>query len=289
MRLKILEVSPYFSPYVGGQEQYVRSLGRYLVKKGHQVHVITSKYPKTSSLETIDGMTVERHTVLMRLLRNPISFGYLKIGKISENFDIVHAHNEHSFSSLICALLKENSRFPLVMTNHGQLSFGDSYKDLIEKSYYVTLCKKILSRCDKIVVLSNSDRKKIISLNHKFTSKVLLVPNAIDADRLSGIESSGSVDYTPSAFTFLYVGRIIKRKGLEWLFKAIKIIKNKGEKIKLVLIGDGEDMHYFKNLSQSYSISDLIEFRGAVTNSELVYYYKNSDVFVLPSLSEGLP
>jgi glycosyltransferase involved in cell wall biosynthesis len=70
--MKILQVSPYFPPHIGGQERYIFNLSKYLVKWGHEVHVITSNFPKTKEYEEIEGITVERQKVIMRPLRNPL-------------------------------------------------------------------------------------------------------------------------------------------------------------------------------------------------------------------------
>lgn len=43
--MKILQIVPYYLPYVGGQENYIANLCEYLVKCGHKVIVITSNYP----------------------------------------------------------------------------------------------------------------------------------------------------------------------------------------------------------------------------------------------------
>mgnify|MGYP000144326075 CR=1 FL=1 len=141
--MKILQFVPYFLPYPGGQERYVYNLSKYLVKMGHEVHVITSNFPKSKKFEEIDGITVERYTLIARPLRNPIVPKFLLVPKRFKDFDIIHIHNEHAFSSMVAAYAKRNGDFPLVLTNHGQLKFGNYLADTIERAYMKTFGKKI--------------------------------------------------------------------------------------------------------------------------------------------------
>jgi len=80
-----------------------------------------------------------------------------------------------------------------------------------------------------------------------------------------------------SVKNFLYVGRLAKVKNLEWL---IDRFKNHPE-LDLTIIGAGELEEKLKSMS-----SPNIHIIGPVLNTELPQYYKNADVFVLPSLYE---
>ena len=88
--MRILQLVPYFPPYIGGQERYVYNLSKYLVRMDHEVHIITSNFPKSEEQEIMDGITIERHKCLARPFRNPITPTFLTLGKKIKKFDVVH-------------------------------------------------------------------------------------------------------------------------------------------------------------------------------------------------------
>ena len=293
--MRILQVAPYFTPYPGGQERYVYNLSKYLVKMGHEVHVITSNYPKTKSFEEIDGITIERHKVFARILRNPITPGFLKIRGMIRNFDITHMHNEHSFSAMITAYQKKRYDFPLILTNHGQLRFGNFFSDAFEKIYNQSVGKNIFRSANRIVALSSSDAEYISSLGIE-SKKISILPNAIDLSEFAPYNNLDNIDFlkrynVEGKRIVLFVGQIIQRKGIEYLLKSVKYVMklSRENNIVFLVIGKGGFLEKAKNIVKNLNISDLIVFTGEIPFSELVEAYKSADVFVLPSLSEGLP
>jgi glycosyltransferase involved in cell wall biosynthesis len=291
--MKILQVAPYFTPYLGGQEKYIHHLSKKLVKNKQEVTVLTSNYPETSPYEFMDGIKVVRKDILMKPLRNPISPGFLRLNKISKEYDVIHLHNEYSFPVMIAAALK-NKKTPLILTNHlGQLNFENKLKNKIGNIYLKTVGKWIWRKCDAIIALSDSQKEFLTSIEPEISSKIHVVPNAIDLDSLK--QSSLRIGENKfledqKNFTLLYVGQLIKRKGLKWLILAINILKNEFPQLKLVLVGDGEDREYFQKMVTQLKLENHIEFKGRIEDTnELVVLYKYSNAFVLPSLSEGLP
>lgn len=287
--MKILQISPYFIPYLGGQEKYVYNLSKELVNNGHEVHVLTSNFPKSKKYEVMDGINVHRKSVNARILRNPISIGFFEFPKIVGNFDIVHMHNEYGFSSMIPALYKNKKKFPLILTNHiGTLKFENYFKDLFSHFYLNTIGKRILKRSDIITVLSESHKNHLSSINPEFSKKILISKNAIDINLFKKMKN---VKKSNDGFThLLYVGQLIKRKGLKWLIEAIGIISTERDDFKLSIVGDGEDKVYFQNIVKKLNLNNYIEFKGRIDSiHEIVNLYENADIFILPSLAEGLP
>jgi glycosyltransferase involved in cell wall biosynthesis len=293
--MKVLQVVPYFSPYLGGQEKYVYNLSKNLVKMGHKVHVITSNFPKTKNFEKIDGVTVERHNVLVRFLRNPITPNFFKIKKMIKDFDVIHVHNEHSFSTVVTAYLKSKHNFPLILTNHGQLKFGSFFADLFENIYNQSVGKNIFRVTDTIVALSPSDAKYISSFGVE-SEKISILPNAIDISDFVPYIKTNNNDFLKKynierKQIILFVGQIIPRKGIEYLINAVRlVIKASPENdIIFLVVGEGEFLEKAKEIVRNLNIHDFVVFTGEIPFSELVQAYKSANVFILPSLSEGLP
>lgn len=292
--MKILQVAPYFMPYKGGQEFYVQNLCKHLVEHGHEIHIITSDFPKETQLKLSDGITIDRYPVVLRILRNPIIPDIYKIRKRLNEFDVVHVHNEHSFPAMIMAFLRIKYKFPLIITQHGQLIFGNFFLDLIEKIYTQSIGKFIFRRADKIICLSNSDKKYVSKFINKM-EKIEVMPNAIDKNLLSTVNKN-SIDLISKygikeKKIVLFVGQLIKRKGVDYLIKAIPHILKKSQKRNFVflIIGTGDFLNTVRQIAENLKVTDFIIFTNNVSFSELIQAYECSDVYVLPSLSEGLP
>ena len=77
--MKILQLTPYFLPYMGGIEKYVHNLSKFLVERGHELEIITSNFPKTKKFEIMDDIVIRRHACVVRPLRNAIVPSFLSL------------------------------------------------------------------------------------------------------------------------------------------------------------------------------------------------------------------
>jgi glycosyltransferase involved in cell wall biosynthesis len=89
----------------------------------------------------------------------------------------------------------------------------------------------------------------------------------------------------------LFVGRIVREKGLFQLIEATHLFNSLYYPCTLTLVGEGKDLHNLQDFSSKIGIQHNVNFKGLMKNSsdELINQYKDSDVFVLPSYSEGMP
>jgi len=90
---------------------------------------------------------------------------------------------------------------------------------------------------------------------------------------------------TKKVYDLIFIGRISKEKNLPMLFKAFRELKKEIPSIKLCVVGDGPEKEC---LEREYG-GEGIHFSGYVEHSELPEYYNKSKIFILTSVSEGLP
>ncbi len=291
--MKILQVCPYFYPYLAGQEKYVLQLSKKLQKYGEKVEVFTMNHSKLQRCEEIENIRVHRFNIIATLLNNPISIEFLYIFPKLKYFDIIHIHNEHSFSSFIIFIYNIFNKKPLVLTCHGQLIFGSALKDWFEKIYSRTVGKLIFNSATKIIALSEEDKGYISSLGIKET-KILVLPNAIEIDDLNKKVlnqefNSNIIEKFVDKRVILFVGRIIERKGIEYIIKCIpKVIENFNDTV-FVLIGNGEYKLQAEKFCEELEVEEHVIFLSNISDTTLFDYYKSAEIFILPSLSEGLP
>jgi glycosyltransferase involved in cell wall biosynthesis len=290
--MKILQVCPYFYPFLAGQEQYVLQLSKKLLKYGEHVDVYTSNYSNLQDFEIIDGIHVHRFDMITAPLNNPISITFLGIFRKLKSFDVVHIHNEHSFFSFITCLCNIYHKKPIVLTCHGQLIFGSYFKDLFEKIYSRTIGKFMFNAATKIIALSEEDKIYISSIGVD-TNKIHVLPNAIDTDDLdkqiaTEIDAKLSEKFVDNRL-ILFVGRIIPRKGIEYIIKCVKDVIGQFDDAIFILIGNGEYKSNAEQLCKEQGIEDHVIFLSGLPDEIFFSYYKLAEICILPSLSEGLP
>jgi teichuronic acid biosynthesis glycosyltransferase TuaC len=86
----------------------------------------------------------------------------------------------------------------------------------------------------------------------------------------------------------LFVGRLVKLKGLNTLLKAISILPKK-EGFKVLIVGDGPEKNSLIGLSKKLGLEHVLTFCGEVRGNKLLKLYSLADLFILPSLTEGRP
>jgi len=87
----------------------------------------------------------------------------------------------------------------------------------------------------------------------------------------------------------LFVSRLIERKGLQFLMPALASLGPDVGPWRLVVVGDGPRHEALLSQAMELGLTDRIEWLGQVAHDELSAIYRRADLFVLPSLSEGMP
>jgi len=116
-------------------------------------------------------------------------------------------------------------------------------------------------------------------------SKLIYVPLGIDpADFVSANQR-----VSPSVPRLLCVGRLAPEKGQSLLLEAIADLKGRGRIVHLRLVGDGPDRAFLEQRSAELGIAQYVEFAGWIDHGVMNKAYAETDLFVLPSLVEGIP
>lgn len=294
--MKIAQITPYFLPHTGGVERYVYNLSKNLVKDGHTIEVFTSNVPQSRDVEFIDGILVRRLKCIGEPLRNPIIPSILLQLEKLKKFDVIHVHNLYSSVALAVPLLKKFCKVPLILTHHGQLIYGEPVKDTCVKIYEKSIEKSILNSVDLSVVLSKSDAQYISSYGIN-DDKIEILPNAIcpaDFSNYTNVDTTNfdRIYHLEGKKRVLFVGEVTHRKGIETLIKAIPLLRDKNsplEGVVFIIVGSGENLSDAKKLVHDLKIEQHVVFTGRLSFFELMQAYRSADLFVLPSISEGLP
>lgn len=302
--MRICFISNLYPPFViGGAEISVRRAVEGLVKKGHGVLVITTSPDRNSYIEEINGVKVYRINPLNLYtiyntqnqpaifkpiwhvfdLWNPHSYVIIKNILKKEKPDIVHINNFGGLSLSVFNVVK-SLKIPSIFTAH----------------CYSLICPRGSLLNSDGMICNNPPKlcRLYIKIQKFFVNKkidLVTAPSQFVIDKLKasgvfedvktmkvplGIElSDKKSEKNYEILDILYVGRLIKHKGVHILIKAFKELKQKN--IKLHILGKGPYADEFKKLAGS---DQRIIFYGFVPDEDLMKLYKKANITAVPSI-----
>ena len=275
-KLKILNLVGKYYPDIGGTEQECRNLAKQFIKDGHQCTVLTAHKESLPSFERIEGIPVYRKIRGWHFYETThIISIFLLLFKYRNNFDNVICFGLTRFTApaiVFCRLFRKRIFFRIESPGAFNQTLKLKYGSLIYKiSKFahgtIVFSKEILSILDKMAFPKN---------------KITWIPNSVDTDLFSPCAKDNNLPVT-----FCFVGRLVKIKGLETFINALGALSKKSKDFKVLIVGSGDLKTQLIKQAEQYGISDIIDFVGST--ADVVSYYHKSDIFVLPSLSEGMP
>lgn len=204
--------------------------------------------------------------------------------------DVVHINTALAPLSLVRdAVLTKFASRPVLLHIHGGRFFTQKFSSFFLKR----MTGKMLKRAKTIVVLSEIE-KDFIEKNWKNTS-VRVLENAVLLDEVQPRKPdkseppavAGGLNET-SEKTLIFLGRLHEDKGLREIVEACRILKNEGFRFRFKCFGAGEAKEKFVS-EMTKILGDKFFYGGVVSGAEKWQALAASDVFLLPSLYEGLP
>lgn len=116
--------------------------------------------------------------------------------------------------------------------------------------------------------------------------KLLYAPLGIDPPEFS---APAVFRERPDPFELLCVGRLAPEKGQRLLLDGVERLRNGGHRVRLTIIGDGPDRSALEQHAAAHGLDGQVSLPGAADPSQLPAAYAAADIFVLPSLYEGIP
>ena len=199
---------------------------------------------------------------------------------IAKNFDfeVIHAHDWLTFPAAIAA--KHVSEKPLVVHIHST-DFDRSGGSINQAIFDIE--KRGMDEADQIITVSNRIKTRLIEQYQVASEKITTVYNASEPEvneNPSEIEKRGK----QKIVTFL--GRITIQKGPEYFVEVARLVIGRMKNVHFVMAGNGEMRNRIVELCAQYGISDRFHFAGFLNKKEVNKMLHQSDVFVMPSVSE---
>ncbi|MGQ9681381.1 MAG: glycosyltransferase family 4 protein [Anaerolineae bacterium] len=276
--MKIALVTPYDYPYPGGVTEHISSLDRIFRQWGHEVWVLAASSRDEDELDhnvlKVSGVVpLPSSGSVARISLSPRVYRRVK-GILKElAVDIVHLHEP--MMPVLPLVVLRHSRAVNVGTFH---AFRETSNPGYE--YGKHLLQPFFDRLAARIAVSEAARDAVARY---FPGEYAVIPNGVDYERFAAAEALPF--YNDGRPTILFMGRLEKRKGFEYLLDAFARVRHHIPNARLIVAGafSKEDKEPFVTQARREGIRG-VHFVGYVPETEKPRYFRSCDVFCAPSL-----
>ena len=300
LRLAVLNTQPPHL-YFGGVERRILETGKRLTELNTTVYSGTKagfrKPVKVNGLEIVPCFSTD----ILFPLDNWLFNHTLANSASSIHADVYEAHNASGYR-FIRTLRKRHPRAPIVQTVHGVLA--DEYIQTLAsgslsiREKAATFMTGRLSKLEGesarnanlVVTVSNYSAARAVKLYKLEKDKIRVVPNGVDPIRFQPIANNQNLKKQlglGNSHIVLFVGRLIPRKGLQFLIEAAKTVVKELSQTMFLIVGNGPLRGNLTSHIVRLGLSDNFLFLGDAKENLLPRLYNCADVFAFPSLQEG--
>jgi len=311
MKKRIAFISEHASPLAtlggvdsGGQNVYVAELPKQLVKLGYNVDVYTRKESEEIDevINWLPGIRVihikagpEKVVAKEKLLSLMEEFANNMIAFIRKEevcYELVHAN--FFMSALVASKVRKVFHIPYVVTFHALGLVRKIHQKEMDHfpDERIEIERRILKHADHIIAECPQDKEDMIRLYHAPPDKISIVPCGFSSKEFYPIDKKKArriLNFKEDEKIILQLGRMVPRKGVDNVIKALGEIKKDKKNLRLVIVGGEHDtpdptlcpeLARLQKLAAEENVESSIVFTGRKQRGVLKYYYAAADVFI---------
>lgn len=254
---------------------FIKNQVEALLKKNYTVDVLAIKDPRKGKFFLLKKYVLWFLKSLIILITK------------GKKYDIIHAHYIFP-SGLLALIFKKVFRSKVVITSHG----GDINQMPNKGKVIYQLTKKILQKADAIIAVGEELQAQMIQNFHVPEEKLTVLNMGVNRNIFTpkiSKEKKEHFNLSNKNFYLLFVGNLIREKGVLDLLEAYALLKRKYPFIKLHLIGATIDEAFNDQLEKVIEEKQLggVTFHSPMGQEQLAQWMHAADAFVLPSHMEG--
>ena len=297
-KLNVLMVNYEFPPIGGGGGTTTRFLAKFLIKLGLNVTIVTSRSQDDNIYHHPEGFSIhyigsKKSKISTTHIHELIRFGLLLIYHSKKLINIIKPDLLHCFFTLPSGsfglFCKKRYNIPYITSVLGADVPGFNIGDWRLNTYHAltsVLSKAIWDNSSFIAANSQSLKDTCIKFSTKQDVKV--ISNGVDSDVF--FPNKEKKEDKSNEVELLFISRLMYQKGIDTLIKACGILKEKNiTNFRLNIVGDGHLKGLMFSLIEKFKLNERINFLGWRELEELPEIYRRADIFVLPSVMEGMP
>ena len=294
----------YYPKYIGGAEVAIKEITDRLSCEAFEFDMVTLRFDSSlPEYERIGNINIHRigfsrkEAEIKDLSKFPLFLNkiYFQFGATikafslhrKKKYDAIWAMMAHSCGvpALFFKLLLPNIRFILTLQE------GDPPEYIKKKMGLIyPIFKQSFIRADIIQVISNFLGNWARDMGYR--GDIEVIPNAVDTKYFSNVLSGEEltsvkeiVGIKEGDIFLITTSRLVKKNGVDDVIRSLVYLP---ENIKFAILGIGPDFDYLEGLVKKLSLGNRVVFLGQVEHSLLPKYLWASDIFIRPSLSEGM-
>lgn len=294
--MKVLFLNYEYPPLGGGAGNATQYLLReYTGMPDLEVHLVTSSIDGSAHDECIGGR-VFVHSVPIGKNAENLHFqsqenllmyawrGYARADELllEGGYDAIHAFFTVPCGYMAFRLGKKHG-VPYIVSLRGADVPGFSERFTLLYSFLKPLIRQVWRESSRVIAVSLGMQR--LAEKTAPAQPMSVIPNGIAIDEFS--VAAGSAD---DKLRVISTSRLTPRKGLRFLIQALAEMKTQQgiDDIEALLIGDGHERESLEDMAREMGVADQVRFIGRVEHAELKGWYAQADIFILPSMNEGM-
>jgi glycosyltransferase involved in cell wall biosynthesis len=294
--MRICLVSLDYAPFRGsGLAIYAEDLARGLRERGHDVTIIAALRPGTAPITDVGGVTVQRVPIgpsdwIGYSARAARAVSKLHTGR---PFDVIHfadVHFAYAFRGPFVASLWQSFRQRLHAD--GGRPYASSRRNYAVRLIYYNIARMwmerhSLARAGRLIAACDSTRQEFITCYSVAPERISYAPQGTDLSVLQPVTTDAVRRRLglEGRRVVLFVGFATARKGLEYMARALRVLP---DDVVWVIVGRWEPGYRDRVFAQLGDAASRVIEVGPIADEERAAFYSLADVYVSPSLLEGL-
>ncbi|MCW1296179.1 MAG: glycosyltransferase family 4 protein [Candidatus Parvarchaeota archaeon] len=263
----------------GGYEVYTEDLVKRISRKV-DIILVTRKFPNQKKYQKIGKIEIYRVPYINGFYLRTLSFNFFSfIKSLQLDFDVIFAMGPiATFFSVLLSVIK---RKKIISAPYGIAFIQPQYNPIVK--VFLKSIEIFSYKNTDMVIFTSTQEKNNFRKNFGFLpSKITIIPEAIDLNRFKFKNKKILKEFKVKGKVITFVGRLIHVKGVKYLIEALPRLKFD---YTCFIVGDGPQKKELEDLTKKLKVNVI--FTGF--RRDIESFLSISDVFVLPSLAEGLP
>jgi phosphatidylinositol alpha-mannosyltransferase len=280
--MRIALVSPYDYSVPGGVNNHISHMATEFTRLGHEAHILVP----SSDKDVADQRVINTSSAIIRvpfagsIARISLDpWVYRRTKRILQEggYDVLHLH-EPLTPTLPLAVLRHHDLVPQAIC----VGTFHAYREVSRTYYYgAPIFRRFFKRLDGQIAVSHAAKQYHARY---FPAEYIVIPNGVDMELFSRPDVRLIDEFADGRPNILFVGRLEKRKGLQYLVEAFAGVKREVPDARLIVAGAYDELERVPFLLQVWHLGLTdVHFVGRVTDEELSQYYRTADVFCAPS------
>jgi 1,2-diacylglycerol 3-alpha-glucosyltransferase len=309
--MKIAMFTDSYHPAVDGVVTTIDQFKERLENEGHKVYIFAPGDYNLVKTQPIRDVFYLKSVKFFGYGKYRMAFPIAGINKKVQNLgiDVIHSQGA-GFVGLKAVWVSYKLKYPLIYTFHTMVN---------ETMHYVSRLKSIQKfterllyeyirwyflRCEVVTVPSNITKKELMRTWPNYVKNYFILSNGINLKKFNpkndGTKIRKKLGLEDNKI-ILHLGRIAQEKNLDTLIKSMTYIKKKVPDSKLVIVGMGPALGFYREMVRNLNLDDDIILTGFVPDELIPSYYACADTFatsstfetqgivILEAMASGLP